>query len=408
MSKRTLLTVSCLLVVSVVAFVAGRWASEIVRPRLDAAAMEVEVDRLLAVPSMHDRMLGLAGLVDRLDESNAEGMGLALARNVSSTDNNDLRLLLSAWSALDARAAFDSVMTWPLESKRAVGAGVVAYEWGRQGRSIEVRDYIQAIDQPTVRDSAIRGLVQGWAQSGDLQGLTALVMQEKLVGTRDHLTEILVNSLLARGGVEAVMKWADSVPEDADGRYKRTAYRKALRQVSNRDPEAAARWSAAQGDAPHARRSIPVIAGEWAEHDPSAALAWLLSQPDGREREVGLQRWISRFASKDYRAAIEWMNGADLTGPLAGMPIRFVGALLPDHPAEASVWVERVEDETLRARAAREVALHWRVRDPVAAEKWMVEQGLDPARFGRVSGGRDGQGVVQESVMSAKREESSP
>jgi len=299
-------------------------------------------------------------------------------------------------------------MTWPLESKRAVGAAVVAYEWSRQGRSFEARDYIQAIDQTSVRDAAIRGLVQGWAQSDDLPGLTALVLQEKQAITRDQLTEILVNSLLASGGVEAVMKWADSVPEDADGRYKRTAYRKALRQVSNRDPEAAARWSAAQGDAPHARRSIPVIAGEWAEHDPSAALAWLLAQPEGREREVGLQRWISRWTSKDYRAAIEWMNGADLTGPLAGMPIRFIGALLPDHPAEAAVWVDRIEDEKLRAYAVREVALHWRVRDPMAAEKWIVEQGLDPAPPGPVSRGGDGQGVAQQSVMRAQREEASP
>jgi len=406
---RRLATLFGILVAAGLGFLAGRATepSTAGRPAVAAAEMEAAVAEALATPALGDRLVRLAALTDRMDASNAAGAGAALARAVSSADNNDLRLVLATWAGLDPRAAFDSVLAWPLESKRIVGAGIVAYEWSRTGGALETREYIKGIPQLPVRSAGLRGLVQGWAQSSDLDGLTAFVANESRAGHRDQLAEILVNSLLATGGVEAVERWADAVAPDEQNDFKRTAYKKALRQVANRDPVAGARWYAAQKDEPWAVRSLPVIAGEWAEKDPAEALEWLLGQPEGRERQVALQRWITRFATNDPEAAMAWMEQAEATGPLAEMPERLVGALLPDHPAEAATFVARIGDESIRRQAVHEVVRVWRQTDPEAAMRWLGESGwpgetvdaaappIAPIAGARTDGAKRGGGELQ-------------
>lgn len=366
--SRRIGTILGLMIAAGIGFAVGRAAPGPSGGRLSADEMKSQLAQTLETPSLNARLSRLVDLTRRFDAENVAGAGAALAERVSSADNDDIRLILAAWSELDPRAAFESVMTWPLESKRVVGAGVVAYEWSLRGGALEVREFVRGMHQYAPRSAAMRGLVQGWSQSGDLDGLTDYVANEAQIGVREQLTEILVNSLLVSGGVEAVIRWADSVPADAKNGYKHTAFKKALRQVANRDPEAGARWYAGQSAQDWARRSIPVIAGEWAEHDPPAALAWLLQQPEGMERDVGLNRWITRFTITDHPGALDWMEKADLTGPLASLPARFVGALLPDHPADAERWAGRIEDPDLRARALREVERARRMLGPSAPQ----------------------------------------
>lgn len=370
--SKGLFRIAVLTVVAAIGFAAGRFSAV----REEREVTRATVLEALAEPSLEVRLVRLAELVRQFDATSASEAGRALSEVISSTDNNDLRLILAAWARHDPRAAFDSVLAWPLESKRIVGAGVVAYEWSRREGGLEVREYVREIRQPGVADAALRGLVQGWAQSRDLAGLTDFIANEPRIDSREAWSESLVNSLLATGGIEAVTSWADSVARDSKNRFKQTAFKKALRQVSNRDPKAAALWYEKQASEPYTRRALAVIAGEWAEHDPKAALEWLLRQPDGRERRVALQRWMTRFTTTDYRAALEWMEGADLSDSLAILPAIFVGASLPDHPVEASRWVDRIPDEATRAVAAKEVELAWRRIDTAGAERWIAERGL--------------------------------
>ena len=379
----------------------GRESQSAEARHLSAADMEEAIEAASKLPSIHERILRFAEVMDRLDPENAEGLGRALEKVMSSMNNIELQWLMSRWAEIDPVAAFDSAMRWKLESKRMVGVTAVAYEWARSGHAVEGRNYVESLEQIRVKGPAVRGLVSGWAKSDDLAGLTDFVLGNSKIGAREKLTELLVNSILSTQGIEGVMSWVDSVPIDAPGHYKRTAYKKALRQIANRDPRAAAAWYESQKDTDYARRSPSVIGGEWAEHDPEEALAWILSQPEGRERRVALQRWTARWASYDRAGLEEWMENADFTRKeIAEIPSHYITSLLPGLPQMAAPWVEKIPDEALRMEAAKKVARMWIRFDPKATEEFLARHGVSEDSLDSPRGPRRRSGSQQGSTKS--------
>ena len=384
--------------------------------QLDAVEMEEAIKDALKLPSIHGRILQLAKLGDGLDRNNAEGLGRALEKVVSSTDNIELRWMMSRWAEIDPTAAFDSVMRWKLESKRMVGLAAVANEWARSGGALEGRAYIESLDQIRVQGIAVRALVTGWAQSDDLEGLTNYIVANDKIAAREKLTELLVNSLLSSSDIEGVMAWVDSIPADSEGHYKKTAYKKALRQVANRDPRAAAKWYESQKDTDYVRRSPSVIGGEWAEHDPLEGLAWILAQPEGLERQVALQRWTARWASYDRAGMETWMETADFAqDDLREIPGIYVSTLLPGFPQKAAPWVEKIADENARMAAVQNIGRMWIRIDPEATSEFLAKHGASEdilnaprsGRRGRVPNARP-QAVKVDDGESSSSEETAP
>jgi hypothetical protein len=52
---------------------------------------------------------------------------------------------------------------------------------------------------------------------------------------------------------------------------------------------------------------------------------------------------------------------------------------MPDSPAEAAGWAERVEDEAARERLLVWIARRWRALDEPAAEAWLIQSPLSEA-----------------------------
>ena len=70
----------------------------------------------------------------------------------------------------------------------------------------------------------------------------------------------MMKAILLEHDLDGIIRWSDAVPVDAPGKFKKTAFRKALRQVSNRDPVRAAAWYEQQEDQAYATVMIAVVA----------------------------------------------------------------------------------------------------------------------------------------------------
>lgn len=374
-----------------IGFLAGRLTGDSGRPAtgdsISGADMKIAMAEALSVPSDSERLSRIVDLVDLIDLGNAPGAGEALSESSSSAAAAEVQIIMSAWARLDPHAAFESIRTWSLLSKRKFGATAVATEWAQSGRGIQARDYIYSLPQVELQIPALRGLFRGWGRSAQLDGVTLTLAAIEEIDTREAMTTEFVNALLGAKGVEGVIEWVDSVPIDTPSKLKKTVYKKSLRQVANRDPERAARWLSENDGQDYAARSLQVVAGEWAEHDPEVAIDWLLNHTTSVDFDTALHRWINRWTSTDYEAAAAWMEQADLTGPLDGLLDRFISVLTPRHPEVAAEWWGKLDrNDPDRKKIAVKILKVWRATDPEAASEWRREQRLSNPTLRPVDG----------------------
>ena len=347
--------------------------------RVDADAMRAGVAAALREPKTLARTAGLVEILQQLDAANVAGAAAAFDAQLSVLDDEDLRLFLHAWSAFDPAAALDHTQAWTMLSKRELGAGQVIYAWARYGAALEARLNADSLAEPSVRRVAHAELVRGWARSGDTDGVTTYVSELPHGDLRDRYTATLVAALVANEGVEGAVRWVESIPDDAHDRFKRTAFRKALRHVTARDPQAAARWYERHAATFYANLGMSVVATEWVERDPQATFAWLVAQPAGADRDMGVRFAMNRWLALDAPAAEAWMRGNEPVGALAPALEPFAIWLAKRDPAEAVRWSERIPDDTKRARMLVLTGTRWRRQDAPAFEAWLAEAELPDA-----------------------------
>jgi hypothetical protein len=347
--------------------------------RLDDAGMRAELASALDEPETLARTAALVRLLGQLGDENAAGAAAAVDERLTVIGDADLRLFLHAWAAFDPRAALDHVLAWPLQTKREFGAGQVIYYWAWHRGAVEARLQVDSLAEPSVRKLARGELVKGWARSGDYAGVTDYASRLSHGNLRDSYAAGIVSAIIANDGSDGAMRWADGVPEDANDHFKRTAFRKALRHVSVRDPEKAAAWYEQHAEQPYAELGMSVVAPEWVERDPEAAFAWLLSGPPNPERDRAVGFAMRRWLAVDAQAAAAWMREGHGEGELAAAIEPFVLWLAQSDPAEAVQWAERIPQERQRARALRVAGTRWRARDPEAFREWLAEAELPEA-----------------------------
>jgi len=347
--------------------------------RPDASAMRAGIEAALAEPETLARTAALVTLLQRLDEENVAGAAAAYDARLSVVEDEDLRLLLHAWAALDPRAALDHTQAWTMLAKRELGAGQVIHYWAWHGGADDALFYAESLAEPSVRRVALRELVSGWSRSGDVEGITAFVSGLNHGDLRDRYTAILVEGIVAREGVDAAMAWAESLPDDAHEKFKRTAFRKTLRHVTARDPERAARWYQAHAGQPYSDLGMPVVATEWVEQEPEAAFAWLAAQAPDPQRDMAVRFAMKRWLELDPAAAGAWMRSGAWDPLLSPALEPFAIWLLRSDPAEAVVFSERIPDEAKRARMLTLAGSRWRRQDEAAFEAWLADAELPEA-----------------------------
>jgi hypothetical protein len=338
---------------------------------LDAPRMRAAVGDALEIAHVYPRMVELVRLMQGLDESNVQGAASAFAERIGSVEEDDIRLFVGTWAGFDPRSAFDAVLDWKLPSRRRVGVGAVVRAWALTGNPAATLEYLRDVAEWRTRDGAYVDLVAGWVGSGDVDGATEFVSRYPDSNARDILTEALVKALLAREGPDELMQWADAVPLDAERKFKKTAFRKALRQASSRDPVRASVWFESHRGEDYALRMLAVVAAEWVEVDPDAAIAWVLAQSPGPAPQGALERLMNRWVKIDPNAATAFMRDSEPHESTSPMLFPFIIGIAATDPAEASRWIERVSEEREREQAIVLVAVAWRRQNAPEAQAWV-------------------------------------
>jgi hypothetical protein len=234
-----------------------------------------------------------------------------------------------------------------------------------------------AAQRPDLRDVLPKALVRGWFAANPselaqfIHGLGSGIPRQRALSA-------YVRVALQKQGTDAVMRWAESLPDD-DAPYKRAVFWQLGASLPLFDREASLRWCEAHCDGPHGKDLRSIIARRWARNDGAAALAWLSSAPEGHEKKFSVRIAYEEFARADREAALAWM-AAETTGELDPwlQPLLppYARLLAADSPADAIEWAERIELDKNRRFVLIEIARAWRQVDEAATEVWLLQSSL--------------------------------
>jgi hypothetical protein len=287
----------------------------------------------------------------------------------------EVRLLMLGWARFDAPGAFATARDWPT-SWRSILMEQAMYAWGfHDGRAALAE--CERIEDEELRERLRAELVSGWVSSRDLQGATEYAATVSNGRRRSRLAFRLAGHA-KRGGPDAVLAWADAVPEDAPNQFKTTAFGFAAGIVARIDPERVVPWYESQIHQSYARSGLVSIAWKWAEfHDPKALIAWIETLPIEEDREgerIDAVRAAFRVWAGAAPGEVEtWLESAS-GGPIRDTAIdEFMRAIAGESPAEALRWAAQIEDPDLRRKGTLRYSRRWFMQDPDAARAWLEE-----------------------------------
>ncbi len=253
---------------------------------------------------------------------------------------------IALWAETDPRAAASAVQLW-------------------------------ADERADVRDGVQIALVRGWF-AADPSELAQFIYELDIGYPRQLALSTYIRAAIQGQGIEAAVRWAESVPDD-DATYKTAVYRQMASVLPLFDHQASLRWCEAHCDGPHGNNLRSILARRWVRVDGAAALAWLSSAPAGFETDLAVRGAFAVWAQVDPEAALGWAASQTTGEPdLWLLPIFPVYArlLAEDSPAEAIEWAERIRDDEEREIVLSDVARTWRQRDAAAAEAWLLQSPL--------------------------------
>jgi len=292
----------------------------------------------------------------------------------------EFELLLRYWAAHEpAEAGFYALATSPLGYRvAAIYAAVTPWVHANPQQALKTVQLwsIQGGD-PAAAAQVV--LVRGWYASGQ-PGLEEYIRDLGSGFERQRALAAYSTAVIRKRGVEALVQWAEAVPED-DASYKLEVFRAAGPAIVAFDLPAAKRFCDAHCDGPHGSNLRNRIATRWArEGAPTAPLDWLESGPEGQERNLAVRLTYAIWGRMDRDAAIRWMNEKNAGEPAwlrPAWPI-YARLLAVDSPAEGLAWAARLETEKERDVVTLEIAHAWRQQDEAAAEAWLRQSSLPP------------------------------
>jgi hypothetical protein len=255
---------------------------------------------------------------------------------------------ISIWAAVDPSSASERV--------RGVAQGTQA-----KGRAAQV------------------ALVRGWMSSGKpgldkyMKSLTRGMEQQRLIAT-------FFRETLERDGPEAVVHWAESLP-DQPKVYKLDAFRQVGSVLGQLDHEAALQFCEAHCDGPYGSSLRQLIAQRWAERDGKASLQWLSTSPEGDERDLAVRTTFLVWQRYERDDAFSWLvaKGPKKIEPwLRPAVVVYAKVLALEAPDEAIIWTEVIPRKKEREVTMIRIAGQWYGRDQGAAEAWLEQSPLSP------------------------------
>jgi len=359
---RALLFALALLAAGAAGYLAGR-------PRASAA----DYRAALAETDVLERVQRMSGLLLSLDEAGLPAALEAVEERRVWLSEQELRVFMHAWVRFDAEGAFEHALGWPDRHFRKASAAAI-YAWGIRDPEAARRS-VESLGRSGARERLDKTLFEAWLRTGDKRGATGFVASLSDGNERQKQTVVLAHAYLADGR-EALQRWAESVSDDAPGRYKRTVFQQAAIALAQDDPAAAAAWITNHLDRSYSKGTARIIARIWAQRDAPAALTWVGALSPGRERDTALARAFDRWLAHDPRAAQAWLEERQTAEGWDAALAAMARAKAGESPPAAIAWAQRIRDPLLRERSLVDAARTWLHADPRAAERWLSESEL--------------------------------
>jgi hypothetical protein len=302
----------------------------------------------------------------------------ALEARSIGVSQEEVRLLMLAWSRFDAPGAFAWASDWPTRWRETLMTEAM-YAWGfRDGRA--AFRALEGVEDPELLARLRPAILEGWLRSDDREGVGEYIANIEVPRRRGRLTFVLAAETM-RDGVEAVIRWAEAVPEDAPNDFKQSVFYHASTVVSREDPQRAVEWFEEHRTQPYSEGSVTGIAVQWARlHDPPGLFDWLRSLPAEGEREgergdaiaEGFRIWLQRTPAE----AEAWLRSALPDPELDPALGELVLHLSRSSPGSAVALAGRIQDEELRRERTIQAGRKWWRAEPEAVTSWLAESDL--------------------------------
>ena len=295
-------------------------------------------------------------------------------------EEDEVRLWMLAWTRFDGPGAFAAARNWPTPWKSVLMRQAMR-AWGyNDGRAALAAH--EKIEDEELRESLRQEVVAGWVASHDRLGATEYAATVTNDRRRFRLALRLAGQA-KRDGPDAVIAWAEAVPEDAPNGFKAAVFSRAAGALAQLDPERAASWYEANAEHAYSASALENIAGQWAKHhDPQSLVGWLESLPlDEAEEAERVEAYRSAFrawAIRSPEALAAWIEAAPVGPPRDAAIAEHAHLISNTSPEEALRWFEQIGDDELRLDRMRRFSLKWYAKDPDAVQAWIEEADVPP------------------------------
>lgn len=295
-------------------------------------------------------------------------------------DSDQVRLLMLGWTRFDGPAAFETAWNWPTPWKSILMEEAM-HAWGyNDGPAALAR--CEQIEDVELQESLRQKVMAGWVSSRDRLGAAAYAATVSKPRRRTRLARRLAGEAM-RDGPDAVIAWADAIPDDAPNDFKATAFSLGAGVVAKHDPARAAAWYERQMKHPYTSTALRTIASKWAQyHDPENLLEWMTALPVEPERELeradAVRTAYRIWAAEELEKAGAWLQSMP-DGPARDAAIdEMARATVDESPRAALHWAVQIEDKDLLRKRTLRYTRRWFVEDPGAARAWIEAADLTP------------------------------
>lgn len=295
----------------------------------------------------------------------------------------EIELLTRAWAMHEPAKALGYASTKPPIGLRIAATMPAVELWAKQDPHAALKAIAPLMLVSSMNTKALQvALVRGWYDSGQ-GGLLDYLRSLGPSFEAQRASAVYARRMIQREGVEAAMRWAESISDD-DPKFKLAVFRQVASELAKADPAAGVAWCEAHCEGPYGSKILMMVGMRWAAQDGPAALEWLSKAPAGKVRDAAIRdsyrRWVQRDPDEAYgwAASIGIANAEPWFGPVAEI---YAMRLSWKQPREAMDWVALIQDEERRELEYITIARRWRENDESAAEAWVAESPLsDEAR----------------------------
>ena len=345
-----------------------------VSPELTASQMNASISEALQDENPVWRMKLLSTALVGLNASNVEGAAEAFKTHVSVVGEFDIHPLMSQWATFDPEAALEfATVSLRAGLWRRRGYKSVVTAWVASGGAEEAFAFSETLKEEgaSISQAIESNLIEALILNGDFEVGMPLLEQLPEGTERNALLLSLTFELARQKGLDALVEWTNSIPEDAPNNLKGTVFSQVLTILAKAQPErAAALYDEARYEDFVRGDAMALIASEWLVYDPYGAMEWVTGQPPSDARDAAVRGTVYRWQMDDSERSEPWLR-EHLSDPSMAVALYpFAQWMVYQNPVEALAWGMRIPDTQERFYVMQQSFVRWRREDPVAAMAW--------------------------------------